>query len=70
MEVTFRKDQERNNCILFVYVYICCSFDDAVGNSDCVASNCWMVMNNELEMCKEAVVAKLEVLILGFPGWT
>jgi hypothetical protein len=61
--VTFRKGQERNNFIFFVYIFICCSFNGAVGNSDCTASNYWMMMNNELEMLwKEAAVAKFELL--------
>jgi hypothetical protein len=49
----------RPTVLLCVLVFIHSLTNDALSNLDHMASNCWMIVKNELErMCKEAAVAE------------
>jgi hypothetical protein len=60
-----------SSACLFVCLFVGTLFNDAVSNSDHKVSNCWVIVNNELErMWKEAAPAYFKVFRWHFPGGT
>jgi hypothetical protein len=56
---TKRRQAKRESEIIgpmYVYLFICGLFNEAVSNSDCTALNGWVISEFE-GMCKEVVVA-------------
>jgi hypothetical protein len=42
---------------VYLYLFICSSFSDTVNSADSMASNDWIILNNELErIWEEAVI--------------
>lgn len=64
-DVPFSRAREAARCVC---LFVCTMLSV---NSDCIASDDWMVVNSELaRIWKKALVAKFEVLFWNLSGWS